>query len=396
MAAIRCSSFGLVRRRLLVLLVTAGGALTLIVPAIWLRASEAGINQRTILLGQSVPLTGPSGQLGQAFVAGSLAYFDLVNSQGGVYGRRIAVQVLDDQYDPVKTARNVRDLIRSQKVYALFGLIGVPGIQAALPEMRSQGVPLVAPVSGAQLIRNPTDPLIFNIRASYYQEAERLVAYLARYGFRDVAVFYQNDGYGRDGLRGVELALARRRMKLVKTATVQRNSLETAVAARQIHDAKPDAVVMISTYGTVASFVRNIKSLGSEAQLMSVSFVGSLPLAKALGPLGRNIGITQVVPFPWDATKPIVHEYQSILRRSDPRLRFSFYSLEGFLAAKTTVEALRRAGPNPTRASLRRGLESMSNVDFGGFKLSFSPANHNGSDFVQLTFMMGGGANFIH
>lgn len=369
---------------------------TAILPAVMLRSSEAGITERTILLGQSAPLTGPSGQLGQAFMAGSQAYFDLVNSQGGINGRKIAVQVLDDQYDPAKTARNVRQLIETQRVYALFGLVGIPGIQSSLPTMRRHGVPLVAPVSGAQLIRNPSDPLVFNIRASYYQETERLVSYLLRYGRRDVGVMYQNDGYGRDVFNGVKLALARRGLKIVASAPVQRNSRKTAVAARRIHDAKPDAVIMALTYGTTAAFVRDLRSLGSEAQLMSISFVGSVPLAKALGPLGRNIGISQVVPFPWDATLPVVHEYQSTLKRSDPRLRFSFYSLEGFLAAKTVVEALRRSGVEPTRESLRRGLESMNNVDFGGYKISFTPANRNGSDFVQLTFMMGGGANFIH
>jgi len=252
-------------------------------------------------------------------------------------------------------------------------------------------------VSGARLLREPTQPMVFNIRASYEQEIDRIIRYLVRYGHSDIAVVVQQDSFGRDGQRASLRALARYGLKPTLLATVQRNSRHTEAVAHRVALAQPDAVLIISAYTTVANFIENLRRQGSDAGVMSVSFVGSRSLSDALPASLRNgTGISQVVPFPWNARVPVVKENQNIIRSSTGGSRYGFSSLEGFLAAKILVQALEKAGPQPIRAGLIRALESMGNHDLGGFRIHFSPNNHAGSDFVQLAFLMGSSGAFIH
>jgi len=242
-------------------------------------------------------------------------------------------------------------------------------------------------------LRAPFNRYIFNVRASYYDETEAIVNLLANLGLTRIAVFYQNDSYGKAGLTGVERAMAKRNMKIAATGTVERNTTEVAAAVKDISKIEPQAVVMISAYKSVAAFVTAMKKGGSNPQFMNVSFVGTKALATELGDSGRGVGISQVVPFPWSPSIPVVKEYQFILARAGNK-DYNFSSLEGFIAARVMVEGLRRAGRDLTREKLISALESMSDTDLGGFVVGFSPDNHSGSKFVDLT-MIGRGGKFI-
>jgi ABC-type branched-subunit amino acid transport system substrate-binding protein len=258
-------------------------------------------------------------------------------------------------------------------------------------------VPLIAPLTGAQLIRQPINRLIFNLRASYHQEIEAIVSYLLRFGRRNLAVVYQNDAYGRDGLAGVMQALAKRQLRPVSTLMVTRNSTDTHEVARRVALARPDAVLIVSTYGTVASFITNLRRHGSAAQVMNVSFVGSNALSRALPPpLRHGVGISQVVPFPWNPRVPVVRDYQNTIRRNRSKAPYGFSSLEGYLAATVLVRALEQAGPHPTRAGLIRALERLGDTDLGGYRVRFGANRRNGSDFVSLSFLVGRQGAFIH
>ncbi len=341
-----------------------------------------------IRLGQSAPFSGPSAQLGQEYRDGARAYFSNINRRGGLNGRTIELVSRDDGYEPQRTLNNTRALLSKDKVFALFGYVGTPTVKAVLPLITAQGIPLIAPLSGAQLLRTPQRATVFNLRTSYQRELRESIHYLVRSGRHRIAVAYQEDAFGQDGLRAAEAALRRHGLKPLLTAGVARNSLDTGDAARRLAQAKPNGVVMITAYGTAADLIRRLRQRGNSAQVMNVSFVGTRGLKSALSPADADgIGISQVVPFPWDARIPVVKEYQQLMRRQSAQPRFGYASLEGFLAAKVTVEGLRRAGPNPSRRAFVAALESMRNIDLGGYRVSFSPQDHEGSDFVELTFL---------
>ncbi len=386
---------GRLRRSLALLgVVQAGLGALLGLPSL---AAEPGIGPRSILIGQSAAFSGPSGALGREYREGAHEVFDQVNAQGGIHGRQLVMVYRDDRYEPGLAARNTARFLQQDKVFALFGYVGTPTVKAALPLIERDQVPLIAPLTGAQLIRKPLNRLIFNVRASYHQEIEAIIRYLVRFGRRGIAIAYQNDAFGRDGLKGALESLGRRKLRPVAVVPVPRNSSRTDEAARRVALARPDAVLLVSTYGTVASFVANLRRHQSDAQVMNVSFVGSNALAKALPPaLRHGIGISQVVPFPWNPRVTVVRDYQNTIRRNRSSADYGFSSLEGYLAARMLVLALEKAGPNPTRAGLIRAMESMGTVDLGGYRVTFAPDRRNGSDFVELSFLVGQQGTFIH
>jgi branched-chain amino acid transport system substrate-binding protein len=348
--------------------------------------AENGVTPDTIVLGQSVALTGPAAALGIEMRNGAKVYFDYVNSKGGVHGRKIQLVTLDDGYEPARTVPNTKKLIEEYKVFALFGYVGTPTSSAALPLFTEAKVPFFGAFTGAELLRQPFNRYIFNVRASYYDETEKIVEQLVSTGSRNIAVFYQDDAYGQAGLKGVELAMARRNLKIATTATVERNTLKVEGAVKAINSAQPDAVVMISAYKSCGEFIRQMKKQGSAAQFYNVSFVGSQALADDLGSEGVGVAISQVMPFPWGGDLPIVREYQSLMLRAGNK-QFTFSTVEGFIAAKAFVEGLRRAGRDLTRERLIGALEKMNDVDLGGFYVGFTPTNHNASKFVDLTII---------
>ena len=360
-------------------------------------AQEPGVGPRSIRIGQSAPFSGPAGDLGRDYRLGAQLVFDTVNAQGGVYGRRIVLVSRDDRYEPKLTVRNTQQLLDKDKVFALFGYVGSATVKAALPLIETDQVPLVAPLTGAQLTRSPMRPLVFNVRASYHQEIEAIVRYLLRYGRRSIAVVYQDDAYGLDGLLGLRKALGQRGLKPVLETSVERNSTKTRDAAIRVAQVRPDAVLIISSYTTVASFIPQLRQQGSQAQVMNVSFVGSTALARALPSQYRHgVGVSQVVPFPWNRRVPVVRDYQNSFKQGGRDAPLGFTSLEGYIAASMLVRALTAAGPELTRSGLVRTLESMGTVDLGGYQVRFSPSQRSGSDLVELTFLVGRHGNFIH
>ncbi len=368
-------------------------AFCVVIAAATAARAQDGITPSAIVIGQSAAFSGPAAQLGIQMRDGAKLWLDQVNAQGGVNGRRIELKSRDDKYESKLAAENTKKLIEEDRVFLLFAYVGTPTSQASLPIFTAARVPFVAPFTGAELLRAPFNRYIFNVRASYYDETEKIVEHLARTGVNKFAVFYQNDAYGQAGLEGVKRALARRNLQVVALGTVERNTTNVADAVKIINAAQPEATVMISAYTSVAEFVRQMKAAGSISQFFNVSFVGSKALADALGKDGRGVMISQVVPFPWSPLTPIVKEYLDLAKRS-PNFDVNFSSLEGFIAAKVLVEGLRRTGKDPTREKFVAAMESMSNYEIGGFAVRFSPENHNGSQFVELS-MIGRDGKFI-
>ncbi|HYC36336.1 MAG TPA: ABC transporter substrate-binding protein [Usitatibacter sp.] len=348
-------------------------------------ALAQGVSDSQVVLGQSVALTGPAQQLGLDMQMGATLYFNQVNARGGVNGRKIVLKTLDDGYESARAAANTRKLINDEKVFALFGYVGTPTSQASLPIFTEARVPFVGPFTGAELLRSPVNPYVFNVRASYYDETEAIVQHLTAMSIDKIAVFYQNDAYGQAGLDGVERALKKRNLQIVAKGTVERNTVEVAKAVEAMKAAQPQAIVMISAYTSCAAFIKSMKKAGVNPTFWNVSFVGSKALAKELDREGRGVQISQVVPFPWDSSVPVVKEYRKAIEevKGEP----GFGTLEGYIAAKVMVEGLRRAGRNLTRDGFVRAMESIQDYDAGGFKVSYGPNNRSGSKFVDLTII---------
>jgi ABC-type branched-subunit amino acid transport system substrate-binding protein len=356
-------------------------------------AQAPGVTSSTVVVGQSAAFTGPAAQLGIQMRDGMKAYFDQVNSQGGINGRKIQLVTRDDQYESKLAADNTRKLIDEDRVFALIGYVGTPTSAASLPIFTEARVPFIGPFTGAELLRNPFNRYVFNVRASYFDETDKIVEQLLTVGMKRFAVFYQNDAYGQAGLAGVERAVKSRGGEIVTKATVERNTVEVAKAVADIGAKAPDAVVMVSAYKSIAAFVRAMKKNGYTGQFHNVSFVGSKALSDELGSDGQGVVVSQVVPFPWSQSTPVVREFTDIAAKAKVDVNFS--SMEGFLVAKVLAEGLKRAGKTPTRENLVTALESMRDVDFGGFNVNFSASNHNASRFVDLT-IIGRGGKFLH
>jgi branched-chain amino acid transport system substrate-binding protein len=359
-----------------------------------LASAENGVTDREILIGQFAAISGPAAQLGQRMQVGMQAYFTAVNAQGGVNGRAIKLLTRDDGYEPEKAVAAVKALIVEDKVFALAGSVGTPTGLAALPILTEQQVPLVGMFTGAQALREPFNRYVFHVRASYYDETERIVQHLTTLGIKKIAVFYQNDAYGKAGLEGVTRALTKRQLKPVATATVERNSVDVTQSLETLVKSEPEAIVQISAYKSCAALIKQARAKGYGGRFFNVSFVGSRALADELGDVGQGVVISQVVPFPYAQSSPIVRDYQQRMTEAGQK-DFDFSSLEGYLTARVLVEGLRRAGKNLTRDALIAGLESMHDVNLGGFTIRYGANDHQGSNFTDLTFI-GRGGKFMH
>jgi branched-chain amino acid transport system substrate-binding protein len=343
-----------------------------------------------IVLGQSAAFSGPAAQLGIQFYQGAKVCFDQVNAQGGVGKRLIEIRNLDDGYEPDRCAENTRKLL-AEDVFALFGYIGTPTSVAALPLATRDKVPFIAPFTGAMALRDPFNKYAFHVRASYNDETGLIVKQLTSLGLKKIAVFYQNDAYGKAGLDGVTLALGAQNLKTVAQATVERNSVDVAAAVKTLVAAGPDAVVQIGAYKACAAFIREARKAGYGGTFYNVSFVGTQALADELGKDGAGVVVSQVMPSPYNAARPIAREFVEAVKAAGKDAQANFSSMEGYIAARLFVDGLKRAGAKPTRESLVAGLESLGSQSLGGFSVSFSPTDHVASSFVELSMLTGDG-----
>jgi branched-chain amino acid transport system substrate-binding protein len=368
---------------------TAMGASLLATP--FLASTAFAQSSERIVLGQSAAFTGPAAQLGIQFAAGAKVYFDQVNAQGVLGRRTIELRSMDDGYEPDRCAENTKKLV-ADDVFALFGYIGTPTGLAALPIATQAKVPFFAPFTGAMGLRTPFNRYAFHLRASYNDETALIVKQLTNLGLKKIAVFYQNDAYGKAGLDGTTLALSKLDLKPVAQATVERNSVDVSAAIKALLPAAPDAIVQISAYKSCAAFIREARKAGFGGSFFNVSFVGTQALADELGKDGAGVVVSQVMPSPYRPANAITREFAEAVKTAALPTQINFSSMEGYLAAKVLTEGLKRAaGKTLSRDGLIEGLESLGNQNYGGFTVSFSPTDHVASSFVELSMLTGDG-----
>ena len=345
-----------------------------------------------IVLGQSAAFTGPAAQLGVQFNQGAKLFFDQLNAQGGVGKRMVEIRTMDDGYEPDRCAENTRKLI-ADEVFALFGYIGTPTSLAALPLFTQAKLPFFAPFSGAEALRQPFNRLIFHVRASYYDETALIVRQLTNLGLKKIAVFHQNDAYGKAGLDGVTKALADLKLAPTAVGTVERNSIDVKAAVDKLVAAKPEAIVQISAYAASAAFVRAARAAGFGGTFYNVSFVGTQALADALGKDGAGVVVSQVMPSPYQPSRQITREFLEAIKKGGDKVQANYSSMEGYVAARVFAEGLRQAQGSGkiTREGFIAGVESIGTQTISGFAVSLSPTNHAASKFVEMSMLTGDG-----
>ena len=369
------------------------------------------------VLGMSAAFSGPSRGLGSELYRGAKSYFDFVNENGGVAGRKIVLKLYDDGYQPDPCVRNTMKLMIEDNVFLLFGYVGTPTVTRVLPllkKFQDEQVYLFFPFTGAQPQREPPyGDFAFNLRASYRQETAGLVTNFLATGKRRIAVFYQADAYGRSGWAGVRAALERHGEQLAGEATYRRGQRFTGSMRQQVEilkAASPDAVICIGSYAACAAFARDAIDLGLRVPIANLSFVGSENLLQLLSE-GREDAATytrylvnsQVVPSYEETSIPAVREYRELMARYDPAVPEelvkepyspfpqSFVSLEGFLDAKLMTEILRRLGGKLDRDGLEEAVFSVRDYDLGiGERVSFSPDRRQGLQTVYYTVVQEG------
>ncbi|WP_263770729.1 ABC transporter substrate-binding protein [Propionivibrio soli] len=353
-------------------------------------ADEAG----TLRIGQSGEFSGQG--VAKENALGAQLYFDSVNKRGGVNGKQIALISLDDARDSERTIANTKKLINEHKVLALFGYRSTPSVEAVVPLIQAEGVPLIAPFTGAQSIRGPKAKMVYHLRASYQTEAMRIVEHLASSSIKKIAILYQEDSFGEDALAGFQASLKARGLQPVAVASYDRKTMDLKPAAAKLVKAEPQVIAMACTPKACAQFVRMLKKDNVGVSFVTLSNTTTDEFLKAIDKEGRGVIISQVVPYPWNPISPVVKEFQQLLPTAKEPVPLSYASLEGFVAAKLMVEAIRRAGREPTRANLVAALDSLPEIDLGGMTVDYKKnGTGDGSRFVDIT-MIGKDGTIIH
>ena len=308
-------------------------------------------------------------------------------------GRRLELKSYDDGYEPDRAIDNTRKLIDEDEVFALIGEVGTPTSKAVQPIATAARVPFIGPFTGAGFLRDSSLGNIVNYRATYAQETEAWIKHLTEdLGHERIAIVYQDDSFGRVGLDGVQKALQRRGMSLVAEGTYKRNTTAVKSAVLKIRKAKPDSVVMVGAYKPIAAFIKLAKKIGIDATFVNISFVGSKALAEELGDDGAGVVVTQVVPFPWDRSIPVVAQYHEALRAVSPDAEPGFVSLEGYLVGRLTIAVLEKMGGRFSRQAFMKTVSALGRFSLDGVELAFGPDDNQGSDDVFLTVIQPDGS----
>lgn len=348
----------------------------------------ATASQAQILIGQTAGFSGAVAAGVKETTDGAKLYIDAVNAKGGIAGQKIELISLDDKFDPKLAAENARKLIEEQNVVALFLNRGTPHSEAIIPLLDKHGIPLIAPSTGAMSLHQPVKKHVFNVRATYQREAEKAVTHLSTIGITKIALVHVDDSFGLDGLAGAQKGMATAKLTPVVLEKFDRSKPDFSKIGPAVTQSGAQAVLLIASGSAVVDGIKAIRAAGSAAQVVTLSNNASGGFIKSLGENARGVIVSQV--FPQSISYGLVKEAQD-MARSKGAADVSPAMLEGYAAAKVLVEALRRAGPKPTRDRIQAALEGLSKFDLGGLEVNFSPQDHTGLDFADLSIITSDG-----
>ncbi len=339
-----------------------------------------------IRIGQTTGFTGVSAAAVKETSAGAALWLDAVNARGGVNGQRIELVALDDKSDPKLAAANARTLIEQDKVIALFLTRGTPTTEAVIPVLDEFGVPLIAPSTGAMVLHSPTKLHVFNVRTPYQLEAAKAIPQLVSMGITRVGVLQTNDDFGKDTMIGAQRGFAASHLQPVFVETFERIKPDFKGIAARVARENLQAALILGSGSAVESAMSAIRATGSKAQLVALSNTASAGLITNLGDNARGLIVTQVFPSERSMGVPMVKQANDLLQARSKGAELSPAMLEGFAGAKVLVEALRRAGKNPTSEGVQHALEDL-HMDLGGISIAYSPSHHTGLDTSSLSIV---------
>lgn len=344
---------------------------------------QNGVSASEIIIGQTTALTGGTAPRTTKLFEGQNIYINKINSEGGVFGRKIHIITLDDAYDPKTASDNAKKLIEKQKVFMLFQASGTPTIKAIMPVLEKNDVPLLALASPARFFRVPAHRNLFPVKPGSFDEAEKMVSYLQSQRISDIGIFYQDDAFGEDGKAGVAFALARRNLKVTATAVYQRNSTDVSKAYQTLKKAAPRAVIVWSVGKAGVDFMELVSQGNWAPTFLFPSVQLSSDFLEMTKSLKHSLFVTMILPNLESSNLKITRDY--VADAAAAGLKPDVNSFEGYVNARVLVETLRAAGQKLSRLALRTALEDkMKNMDFGGLKCEFSHENHQAFSKVFL------------
>lgn len=335
-------------------------------------------------IGNSGPSTGANSATMLELLAGARLYFDSINAEGGIKGRKVQLLQMDDNFEVARTVQNVEKLIGEKRVDALLLVRGTPHNEAILPLIDRAGVPLIAPSTGAMVLHQPVKPLVFNVRTAYRTEAQKLAAVLASTGRKRIAIVHVADSFGEDVAQGLLAGLAERKLTAVTVQKFDRKLVDIERTAAEVKRADADTIVLVGAGQAVVAGIQALRGLDIKVPIATLSNNASSGFVKALGDHARGIMVTQVFPDERLATMPLTRDASELARKANVPLTPAM--MEGFAAAKVTVEALRRCAGACSRADLVRSLDTLD-MDLGGMKIAYSPTHHSGLEFTDLSII---------
>jgi branched-chain amino acid transport system substrate-binding protein len=349
-------------------------------------AASGGASMAQLVVGQTSGVTGPIAAGVKENIDGAKMYFDAVNAAGGINGKKIELVTLDDHFDPKQAAENARKLITERGAIALFLNRGTPHTEAIRPLLEQYEVPLVAPSTGAMVLHKPVHPWIFNVRATYQREAEKAVVHLATVGLERIALVHVDDSFGADAAVGAMKGFEIAKRKPVFLEKFDRTKPDIAAIVKHALASDAQAIIFVATAAVVVDTTKQLRGAGSKAQIVTLSNNASSGFIKQMGEFATGTIVTQVFPNERSVSTAFIRQAVELAKAAG-LTEVTPAMLEGFAGAKVLVEGLKRAGANPTRAGLQQALNTFRRVDIGGLEVSFSPSDHSGLDFADLSII---------
>lgn len=353
-------------------------------------AQDAGISSKSLTIGCSASLSGPLAGFGRDIKQGAEAALAQINARGGIHGRMVQLQILDDGYVPQRTTENVQQMISQGSAFALMSCVGTPNNAGILPMIEDAGIPYVAPFTGASSLRKGARN-VFHVRASYTDEVRRLVQRLAGMGLKDIGVVYLDNAYGREMLEDSTRFLAEQGLKPLVQVALATDGKNLSDVLAKVGQARPAAVLLATAGAVSVALVRGLKTNNPGVLMAGLSVTLTSEGLKQLGDAGSGLALTMVMPDPTRAKTALVRDYQAAMRARGIQ-EFNLGTLESYTNTRVLAEGLERAGADPTRSKLRTALAGIRNLDLGGLVIDYSgQAPYVGSRFVDMGVLNGAG-----
>ena len=341
----------------------------------------------SIVIGASLPLTGFNAGAGQEGLAVINAYFASVNRSGGIAGRKLVLNALDDEFNPQKAAANATSLANSRAV-AILNCWGTANCSAMMPIITKAGLPMVSGIAGGGPMRQQPGRYAFNVRPTTDTEIARMVTQMTTVGQTHIALVYQNDPFGKSGQVAAQPVFAKAGLKPALEIAIERDAsnADAVVAALQKLPAL-NGIILIAAPPATVKLIPQARRAGLSTQFYNLAAQANRKVAADLGEHTAGVVFTTLVPSPWREGLPIVREYQQMVLAATGKSDYSYLGLEVFINTKLLVEGLRQSGRNPTRESLITGLETMGPKQFGPMNIAYRAGSHEGSSYVGLTII---------